>query len=145
MKTAVKNSGISKTDIVFIIFGSLDALTFLLNLPRIFRVASSSFFSGMPTLLCLSSGLWLVLNLSYATSAYGFIKRKSWAFILYYCQFPIRLFFCSGSLVFLSRINVLLGSPAPYYIFGLAIIIGEIARVVITIILRKRSRKQILP
>jgi hypothetical protein len=110
----------------------------LLGLPRAYRILSSFFISVDPMPISLVLVLWLPLNFSYGLSGYGFIKRKRWALVLYYCQFPLRLSLCSGSLLFLYRINVLLGSPAPYYIFGLAILLGEVVRLVITIILHKR-------
>ena len=140
----MQTNKISKTDLIFVVFGCLDVLTFLLAMPRVFRTLSSLLFPDPYPVLYLLSVLWLTLIFSYSLSGYGFIKRKGWAFVLYYCQFPLRLSFCSGSLVFLYRINILLGSPAPYYIFGLAILLGEVARLVVTVVLHRRLRNQIL-
>ena len=143
-ESQLQTNKISKTNLILVVFGGLDALTFLLNMPRIFRTLSSIFFPASYPVFYLLSGLWLALNFSYVLSAYGFIKGKGWAFVLYYCQFPLRLSFCSGSLGFLYRINILLGSPAPYYIFGLAILLGEVIRLVATVVLHRRLRNQIL-
>ena len=135
-----ETKGISKIDFIFIVFGSLDGLAFLLALPMIFRLSISLFSHISSSIIYVTSIFLLALLLSYAISAYGIIKRRTWGFILYYCQFPLRLGFCSGSLGFLYKINVLLGSPAPYYIFGILILLGEVARLVVTLVLRKRLR-----
>ncbi|HUT29435.1 MAG TPA: hypothetical protein VMX13_06565 [Sedimentisphaerales bacterium] len=87
----------------------------------------------MVYITCLSIGLWV----SYLFSAYGFLRSKKWAFVLYYFQFPLRVGFCTGSLSFLAPIVAAIGSFVPFYIVGATILGGEVARLIWTILLAR--------
>lgn len=141
MEVSVVNG---KSQFILIVFGSLDLLTFLLSSPRSFRIISNC-LSDMHSLDWVWS-LLLIMKLLFGPLAYGFIRRKHWAFVLYYCHFPLRLGFCLGSLSFLQYIYTLLGLPVHlrplgfYHLLGATVLLGEVARLIITIRLHKKAR-----
>jgi hypothetical protein len=147
-KIKAKTKGITKRDAVLIAFGILDALNFLLFLPRLIRlIYYLCLFSRPPDGLffesfMFASGLVLVaLYVTYPFSAYGFIYRKRWAFLLYYLQFPFRMLLFSTSLGFLSYITKPFQSLTLHYILGIIMLLAESARLAISIVLHKKSVK----
>lgn len=138
---SLESQRMQRRDIVMIVFGALDAIKFLLVLPQLFRMLSYlSYYAAQSDNLSLCiSGVQCLLYISYPFSAYGFLLRKKWAFIFYYCQFPVRLAFFSVSLGFLSYINILFRSTVLHFILGIIMLLAEIARLVVTIILHRSN------
>lgn len=129
------------------IFACLDILTFLITLPRIRIIRFLSYlyaertFNPIIVSQIILGTLSILLCISYLFTAYGFLREKKWALILYYCQFPLRIGFCTGSLIFFSLINKILGYPFPYYVIGITILLGELVRLILTIILHIRLNR----
>jgi hypothetical protein len=121
------------------VLAGLDWIAFIVVLARLITVPGRlrSLRPAYDLSTCMTFA-YLGLCISYLFSGYGFLRWKKWAFVLYYFQFPLRIAFCTGSFAFLSPMNALLGSPVPVYTIGSTILVGERARLIVTIIIHKR-------
>jgi len=91
---------LTKRNLILYIFGVIDTVLFLrsfdglawsiLNVYDYISKIIEGFFVKQDFLIILSS----LLILSHGFTAYGFLRKRKWAFFLYYCQLPLSIY-CS--------------------------------------------------
>jgi len=128
---------------ILILFGVLDLIALLRASPLLVRLPPAVFASDVPMRTAVLHSLYIVLCISYAFSAYGFIRRKPWACVTYYFQLPLRLGFFSLSLGFLALINKPFQSLPLHFVLAGIILVAELTRLVVTIVIHKRSNKRL--
>ena len=138
-----EKSRLSRSDIMLIVFGVLDGIALCRTVPILFRTIYGFSTYGLPSWgpMVVVDILSILLFSSYAVSGFAFLSRKRWAFLLYYCQFPLRLLFFSMSLGFLFLINKPFGSIPVHYTIAGIVSLAELARLVVTIVIHRRSNK----
>jgi hypothetical protein len=126
-----------KKTLVF--FGIVDAVIFLTLSPNLLlriRVLNPAYGTD----IIVSSALSLLVSLSLVFSCYGFIRRRRWAMVLYYVQFPFRIWcqqlswcvaYAMAWLLFGTRDSTLI-----FGVFGIGVVL-EIARLVATICIHR--------
>ncbi len=128
--------------LILIIFGLLDAISFFRAIPFLYKLIYSLFTIDFHTwkFVALFNVLYIILALSFAFSAYGFIRQRRWAFILYYSQIPFRILYFSLSLGFITLINIPFQSKTLNLTLLGIVVLAEIARLVLTIVIHRRKR-----
>ena len=84
--------------VMMMVFGVLDVILVLSRLPRL-----PTYVRGVVHLQIVSA-ICLVLLITFAITAFGFIRKRHWAFLLSYAQFPFRIALAFMSLGFVAEI-----------------------------------------
>ena len=142
MKEAGKASGVVT---ILIVFGVLDAVSFVRTLPDAARLYQYLYDGGVhshPLTVTLEI-LRIILSFSFAVSACAFMMRKRWAFPFYYCQFPLRIIFFSTSLSFLFLATRLFQSLPFHFTIAGIVALAELARLILTVVIHRRSNNDL--
>ena len=140
-KTMVIENKLSVQRTIIAMFGLLDAVAFVSAVPAIVRQTYFLFLPPPMTLTVwrVTAAIQLALRLSYAVSAFAFLRQRPWAFIIYYAQVPFRLYFLSVALgiVFLGNtqwqaLALLYTSGRPGYPIVTLVLMAEGLRFVAT-------------
>lgn len=136
-----------KRNLVLYIFGVFDAVLFLssfdslawsiLNANDYISRIIEGFFVKQDFLLILSS----LLTISLGFTAYGFLRRRKWAFLLYYCQLPPSIYFIINKITYLFNIYKLYDMQLLVLIAFSIVLLAVAVRLIITIIIHKKPPK----
>ena len=136
-----------KRNLILYIFGVFDAVLFLrsfnslawsiLNAYDYINSIIEGFFVKQDFLLILSS----LLTISLGFTAYGFLRKRKWAFLLYYCQLPLSIYFLINKITYLFNIYKLYDMQLNVLIASSIVLLAVAVRLIITIILHKNPPK----
>ena len=136
-----------KRDLVLYIFGIFDAALFLssfyslawsiLNAHDYINRIVEGFFIKEDLLIILSS----LLAISHGFTAYGFLRKRKWAFLLYYYRLPLSIYFLINKITYLFHIHKLYDMQLYVLIAFSMVLLGVALRLIITVIIHKNSPK----
>ena len=133
-----------KRNLILYVFGVFDTVLFLISFDGVawsilnaydyIRRIVEGFFLKEDLLIILSN----LLAISLGFTAYGFLRKRKWAFLLYYCRLPLSIYFLIRGIIYFFNIYKLYDMQLLVLIAASIVLLGATLRFIITIILHKK-------